>query len=160
MVQRAGVPAPCHEIGRPACSWLFLRKAALKKRGGRAGFFGCEIRPRVEHEQVVAGAAGRFMEKRQRAAGCGRRAGHCPSGHWVAGVVHWDGGLMSASAASPAGVNKKPPPVGTGGGESGKTSLPSQCARNSDDNGDHGRRSEESSRKCRASEVHERKQED
>ena len=63
---------------------------------------------------------------------------------------------MSASAASPAGVNKKPPPVGTGGGESGKTSLPSQCARNSNDDCDHGRGAGERKEKRRAGEVHER----
>jgi hypothetical protein len=124
---------------------------------GRAGLDRREIGPRVEHEQVMAGAVGWFMKKRQRAAVRGRRAKYRPSGRWVAGVVHREGGLMSASAASPAGVNKKPPPVGTGGGESGKTSLPSQCARNGDDNGDHGRRSEERRIKRRASEVHERK---
>src|SRR5580692_5977377 len=96
--QRAGKGARHGEIGRwareqLACSWLFLRKAALKKRRGRLDFSRREVRPRVEHEQVVAGAASRFMEKRQRAAVRWRRASHRPAGHWVAGVVHWDGGL-------------------------------------------------------------------
>lgn len=106
------------ETGRGG-SGLESGKTALEKRGGRAaGFFElrirdfarCQIGPRIEQEQIVAGAAC-FLEKRQRIfrRGWKRRARGGPAGErMMAGVVHCDGGLNCPLRCCTGRGNKKP----------------------------------------------------